>query len=206
MTMLPEPRYNRTMLSYEELESRLIAGFSPLVVTKVLDAYEMSHSVHEYQRRNDGTPYFWHSTRVARILLDELHVKDGDVLIAGLLHDVLEDSDTITKAVLEYNFGAYPAFLVEVLTKDLAKAKLDPEAVDLAHAQSLTSAPDDALIVKLVSRLDNFRCLEFNLKRNPLAYIQNTLERYIPMCTARNNAALGYLTGQLRWEANKILG
>ncbi|MCU0330449.1 MAG: HD domain-containing protein [Candidatus Kapabacteria bacterium] len=206
MTMLPEPRYNRTMMSYEELEARLVASFSPLVVTKVLDAYEMSHSVHEYQRRNDGTPYFWHSTRVARILLDELNVRDGDLLIAGLLHDVLEDSDTITKSVLEYNFGAYPAFLVDILTKDLAKAKLDPEAVDLAHAQSLTTAPDDALVIKLVSRLDNFRCLEFNLKRNPLSYIQNTLDRYIPLCTIRKHPALAYLTTQLRLEANKILG
>ncbi|MBP6509476.1 MAG: HD domain-containing protein, partial [Candidatus Kapabacteria bacterium] len=94
----------------------------------------MAQSVHAQQVRNDGTPYFYHSARTARIIMEELHAYDTDLIIAALLHDVLEDSTTITKGVLEYNFGSYVAYVVDMLTKDLAKARLDPDAVDVAHA------------------------------------------------------------------------
>jgi hypothetical protein len=101
----PSNTYNLTHLTYEELEARLVAHCEPIDVTRVLDAYEMARNVHEYQRRNDGTPYFFHASRTVKILMDELHVYDSDVLIASLLQDVLEDSDAISRTVLDYNFG-----------------------------------------------------------------------------------------------------
>lgn len=200
------PRYNTTFLSIEELETRLAAMIDPLQIPKVLDAYEMSRSVHEFQHRNDGTPYFWHSTRVARIILDELAIGDPDIIIAALLHDVLEDSDTITRSVLEYNFGSYVAYMVETLTKDLSQAQRDPDGVDLRHAETLMAASADCLVIKLSSRLDNFRCLSFHLKRSPIVYIRNTTERYLPLCERIQHPALAYLCTEIRREANKILG
>lgn len=203
----PEPGgYNTTFLRIEELEARLATNGDPIHATKVLDAYEMARSVHEFQTRNDGAPYFYHSTRVARILMDELGIYDADLLIASMLHDVLEDSDTITKTVLEYNFGSYVAYLVDTLTKDLSKARNDPDGVDVAHAEALKSASEDALIVKLASRLDNFRCLGYNLKRNPLVYIRNTTERYLPLADASVNPHLHKLAEEIRKESNKFLG
>ncbi|MBN9399203.1 MAG: bifunctional (p)ppGpp synthetase/guanosine-3',5'-bis(diphosphate) 3'-pyrophosphohydrolase ['Candidatus Kapabacteria' thiocyanatum] len=198
--------YNRTFLSYEELEARLAAKVEPLAISRVLDAYEMARNVHEFQKRNDGTPYFYHSTRVARILMDELGAYDTDLLIAALLHDVLEDSDTITKAVLDYNFGSYVTYLVVTLTKDLSKHKTDPDTVDIAHAEVLKSAGEDCLLIKLAARLDNFRCLYFNLKRNPLIYVRNTFERYLPLADATQNRGLHHLAAEIRKEANKFLG
>jgi (p)ppGpp synthase/HD superfamily hydrolase len=198
--------YNKTFLSYEELEARVAAHTDPLALPKVLDAYEMSRSVHEHQLRNDGTPYFWHSTRVTKILLDELQLNDSDLLISALLHDVLEDSDVITRGVLEYNFGSYVTYIVETLTKNLERAKTDPEGVDLAHAEALKAASEDCMVIKLASRLDNIRCLEFNLKRNPLVYIQNTFQRYLPTADASSNPRLHTLAREIRQEANKFLG
>ncbi len=200
------PSYNKTTLTYEELEARLAARGDLIGLSRVLDAYEMAASVHEFQTRNDGTPYFYHCTRTARILLDELAVYDTDILIASLLHDVLEDSETITRGVLEFNFGSYVAYMVEVLTKDLDRARLDPEAVDLEHADILSRASEDCLMIKLAARLDNVRCLAFNLKRNPLVYLRNTLERYVPIAEGSSSPQLQLLASKIRLEANKYLG
>jgi (p)ppGpp synthase/HD superfamily hydrolase len=201
-----EPSYNKTTLTYEELETRLTDRGELLGVQKVLDAYEMARSVHEFQVRNDGTPYFNHCARTARILMDELGIFDEDVLIAALLHDVLEDSDTITRGVLEYNFGSYVAYVVETLTKDLRRANKDPEGVDTEHSRRLQGASEDCLVIKLAGRLDNIRCLSFNLKRNPLIYLRNTLERYVPIAEASSTPHLRKLAAEIRQEANKFLG
>ena len=200
------PSYNKTTLTYEELEARLAARGDLIGLSRVLDAYEMAASVHEFQTRNDGTPYFYHCTRTARILLDELAVYDTDILIASLLHDVLEDSETITRGVLEFNFGSYVAYMVEVLTKDLDRERLDPEAVDIEHADIISKASEDCLMIKLAARLDNVRCLAFNLKRNPLVYLRNTLERYVPIAEGSSSPQLQLLASKIRLEANKYLG
>lgn len=175
-------------------------------MTRILNAYEMAQSVHEAQMRNDGTPYFHHSTRTVKILIDELGITDPDVIIAALLHDVLEDSTTITRGVLEYNFGGYVAYVVGTLTKDLKAAKHDPDGVDIAYVASLAQASDDCLLIKLAARLDNVRCLAFHLKRNPLVYLRATLERYLPLADASSSPTLHYLAAHIRQEANKYLG
>jgi len=198
--------YNTSLLSAQELEMRLAPKADPLSMTRILDAYEMARSVHEFQVRNDGTPYFHHSTRVCKILLDELHIYDADVLIGSLLHDVLEDSDTVTRTVLEYNFGSYVAYLIEMLTKDLSKARSNPDLVDLEHAERLKVASVDCMLIKLAARLDNFRCLQFNLKRNPLVYVRNTFERYLSIADESSDVRLRRLADEIRREANKFLG
>lgn len=201
-----DPTYNATYLSYEELEARLSVHADPIDVTRVMDAYEMGRAVHEHQRRNDGTPFYHHATRVAKILMDELGLFDADLLIAALLQDVLEDSKTVTRSVLEFNFGSYVAYLVDTLTKNLDKARQDPDGVDLAHVEGLRMASEDAMVIKLASRLDNFRCLNFNVKRNPHVYIRNTRERYLPIADASSNALLHKLAEDIRKESNKFLG
>ncbi|MCS6809276.1 MAG: HD domain-containing protein [Bacteroidota bacterium] len=199
--------YNRTFLAKDELEARLRDAMDILDLHKVLSAYELAESVHESIIRNDGTPFFYHSTRVCKILIDELECFDADVLSAALLHDVLEDSKTLTKEVLEYNFGQYVAYIVETLTKDLEVQRQKPDEVDLAHVEKLKNASEDCLLIRLAARLDNFRCLEFNLKRNPILYINNTAERYIPLAEKRPaNKRLQYLVRELKKERNKFLG
>ena len=56
------------------------------------------------------------------------------------------------------------------------------------------------------ARLDNIRCLSFNVKRNPLVYITNTLERYVPIAEASGNQRLYALATAIRSEANTFLG
>ncbi|HBB24797.1 MAG TPA: hypothetical protein DCZ59_00890 [Bacteroidetes bacterium] len=200
------PDYNRRTLTAEDLQSRVLLNGDPIQVNRVLDAFEMASSVHAGKLRNDGTPYFDHIARTVMILMDELKIYDTDVIIAALLHDVLEDSKTITREVLEYNFGSYVAYIVETLTKDLDAAKVDPERVDAYYAERLRKASQDCLLVKLAARLDNFRCLNFNLKKNPVLYVSATLDRYVPIAEAAADIRLQMLATLIRHEANTVLG
>lgn len=205
--MNPE-KYNRTFLSREELQTRLQGyNFDPLQMNKVVSAYEIAENVHHHQMRNDGTPYFYHCSRVCKILLDELCCTDEDILSASLLHDVLEEkSEEITRSVLEYNFGSYVTYIIETLTKDLERSRTSPEEVDLEQVEKLKNSNEDCLVIRLTARLDNFRCLEFNLKRNPIQYVNETSERYIPLAENSQSSMLQYLVRELKKERNKFVG
>lgn len=198
--------YHKSYYSLDEIREKLMNSLDPISMLKIVDAYELSSNVHQFQMRNDGTQYFHHCSRVCKILIEELYISDPVVLCAALLHDVLEDSDVLTASVIEYNFGKTVAEYVEILTKDLNSYKQNPDIVDLEHLFLLEHAPDDVLIIKLAARLDNFRCLEFNLKRNPLIYIQKTTEQFIPLAEQRNNKKLEYLVSEIKKERNKFLG
>ena len=88
----------------------------------------------------------------------------------------------------------------------MEKAKIDADKVDLIHVESLKHASEDCMVIKLTARLDNFRCLSFNVKRNPLVYINNTFERYLPIAESTSNKRLHWLATELRKEANKFFG
>src|ERR1022692_4215681 len=90
------PKYNETYLSRDELEKLLRElEVAAVEINKVIDAYDMAESVHEFQKRPDGTPYFWHPSRVAKIVLVELNQTDTNIISAALLHDTLEDSHVL---------------------------------------------------------------------------------------------------------------
>ena len=198
--------YNHTTLTSAELEEMLSHHLDAAEINRVICAYELAESVHENQFRGDGSPYFYHCTRVCRILAYELGVTDAVVLSAALMHDVLEDSETLTQEVIEYNFGRYVAYLVDVLTKDLARRAYEPEVVDREHIELLKNSSSDCLLIKLAARLDNFRCLEFNLKRNPHQYIYETETQYLPIVEQSSNNSFNKLTAELLKERNKFLG
>jgi len=198
--------YNQTSYDRYDLERELTDFLDPIDIHRVMSAYDLAEEVHHNQKRNDGSPYFFHSARVCKILLKEINVQDPDILIAGLTHDVLEDSPTLTQEVLAYNFGEYAAFIVQILTKNLDEQKVDPDAVEKAHVELLTKSPSDCLIIKLAARLDNFRCLDFQLKRNPLVYVNKTNELYLPLADSSDNQYLQKLSEELKRERNKFLG
>ena len=206
--MLEQPnKYNQTFLSKSELRDKLLPIIGPVELNRILCAYEMAENVHQFQQRNDGTPYFWHPTRVTKILLDELTITEPDILITALLHDTLEDSDILNSEVLEYNFGNYVSYLVEMLTKEI-RVEDGPlrEKIDREYVERLKKAPEDCLVIKLADRLDNFRCLEFNLKRNPYKYVKETSEHYMPMAEESSNLNILYLLRELKKERNKFFG
>jgi GTP pyrophosphokinase len=200
-------KYNQTFLSKSELQDRLTPIIGAVDLNRVICAYELARDVHQFQQRNDGTPWFWHPTRVTKILLEELNITDPDLLIAALLHDTLEDSDILTSEVIEYNFGPYVSYLVETLTKEI-RIEDGPlrEQIDKEYVDRLMQSAEDCRIIKLSDRLDNMRCLDFNLKRNPYKYVKETSEHYVPMAEGSENMHLRYLLKQIKDERNKFFG
>ena len=73
---------------------------------EVRDALEVAFDAHEGQRRKSGEPYITHPVAVAAILAEmEL---DHESLVAGLLHDTVEDTQAVTFESLEKRYGATP--------------------------------------------------------------------------------------------------
>jgi guanosine-3',5'-bis(diphosphate) 3'-pyrophosphohydrolase len=204
---LPVFKYNETYLERAEMERMLRErGLAALDINVVLDAYDMAESVHEFQKRPDGTPYFWHPSRVAKIIVDELGISDISIICAALLHDVLEDSQVLTSEILEYNFGAYTSYLVSMLTKDIKAQGELREIIEKEYVERLTGATEDAKMLKLCDRLDTFRCLEFNVKRNPIKYVMETTKHYFPLAEKSEDPNMKYLLKELQQTRNKFLG
>ncbi|MDH7514631.1 MAG: HD domain-containing protein [Bacteroidota bacterium] len=198
------PLYNQIVYTRDELIADLAPETDPAGLTMVLGAYDMAASVHEHQRRADTTPYFWHITRVARILIRELRIFNAEVIAASLLHDVLEDSTVITADVIKYNFGSYVSYIVEVLTKNIRLTGEAGEQEDLEYIERLRRASIDCRIVKFAERLDNFRCMEFGVKRDPFRYIDETERYYFPMAASEKNNALRYLVEEMQKVKGKL--
>src|SRR4051794_38560648 len=90
----------------------------------VLKAAEFAAEKHRMQRRKDvdASPYINHPLALANILISEGHVEDPDVLVAALLHDTVEDTDTTTDE-LEQEFGKRIAEIVAEVTDDKSLPK-----------------------------------------------------------------------------------
>jgi len=198
------PLYNQTEYSRDELIADISQHVDPVGLTTILGAYDMSSSVHEFQVRKDGTPYFRHISRVARILIRELDYRNADAISGALLHDVLEDSEIITAEVIKFNFNPYISYIVEVLTKDIRmfgvhRKQLDEEYIDRLRYSSL-----DCKLIKFAERLDNYRCLEFGVKRNPFRYIDETEQFYFPMAQTENNEMLNRIIDEMSRIKKKL--
>lgn len=200
------PLYNQTRYKRDELIADIGHRVDPVGLTTVLGASDMAASVHEFQFRGDATPYFWHISRVARIIVHELEYINPDVIAAAYLHDVLEDSDIITPEVVKFNFGSYVSYIVEVLTKNIRLMGLPREQEDQQYIERMSYAGLDCKIIKFAERLDNFRCLEFGVKRNPFRYIEETEALYFPMAERENNPMLNHLVAEMNRVKGKLLG
>ena len=123
-------------------------------------AWQLSSRAHRGQKRWSGDEAISHGVAVARILVEQ-HL-DGVSIAAGLLHDVVEDTD-ITIADVEREFGAEVASIVDGLTK-IATLTFRSSAEEQVenYRKLLMSVARDArvVIIKLADRLLNMRTLE----------------------------------------------
>lgn len=157
-------------------------------------AYEFAKKAHEGQFRLSGQPYITHPVGVALILL-ELGM-DTNSIVAGLLHDVVEDTK-ISSAVLEAEFGVSIAAIVEGLTKlkTVIKRGSDSEgskgveSVQMQHSQIenirkmlLATAKDvRVIIVRLADRLHNMRTASGWVEKKRREKALETMEIYAPL-------------------------
>lgn len=117
-------------------------------------AYEFSKAGHYKQERDDGSRYFDHPKTVAWILMTEFGVRDWEVIVDALLHDIREDTYLLTHKCLVINFGLNVACDVDALTKREEEKKNVGVYIERVKKQGFR-----AVIVKLADRLHNLRTL-----------------------------------------------
>lgn len=137
----------------------------PTPDTRLIRALHYAAERHCHQRRKDAeaSPYINHPIALLHILAVEAEVTDPDVLIAAVLHDVLEDCSGPGQMHLQQRrdeirgqFGAAVLELVEAVTDDKALPKAERKQAQVAHAAHL---PHGAKLIKLADKTANLRDL-----------------------------------------------
>ncbi|CCV64547.1 Guanosine polyphosphate pyrophosphohydrolase/synthetase [Alteracholeplasma palmae J233] len=147
---------------------------------KIEKAYLLAKSKHTGQMRRSGEPYIIHPVAVTRILAG---LNAGpNTLVAGLLHDIVEDTD-VTFDDLTQMFGKDVASLIDGVTK-LTKLSFNQEGTQSDnHQKMLLAMARDirVVIIKIADRLHNMRTLDFMPKDKQVRIASETLEIYAPL-------------------------
>jgi|TARA_R100001039_G_C1854872_1_gene118545 GTP pyrophosphokinase/guanosine-3',5'-bis(diphosphate) 3'-pyrophosphohydrolase len=150
-------------------------------VDSIRRAYHFADHAHEGQTRRSGERYITHPLAVAHVLA-MMHM-DYECIMAGLLHDVIEDT-ALTKADLAAEFGEEVGELVEGVTK-LAKAAFETQkhaqAENLRKMLLAMSRDIRVIIVKLADRLHNMRTLGHLRPEKRRRIANETLDIYAPI-------------------------
>lgn len=166
----------------------------------VYRAYVFAAKMHRGQTRLSGEPYLFHPIEVAVTLAN---MKMDPVTVAtGLLHDVLEDTDTTLEQLMEL-FGSEVAQLVNGVTK-ISKihftTREEYQAENLRKMLLAMAKDIRILLVKLADRLHNVRTLNFASEEQQQRVAQETLDIYAPLA---NRLGLGLMKAELEDQAFK---
>ena len=160
----------------------LVKSYDPEADEDALNrAYVFAMKKHGAQLRTSGDPYYSHPIEVAGILTK--FKLDSASIIAGLLHDTVEDTDTTVEEVREL-FGDQVASLVDGLTK---LAMIEQKSGSSKQAENfrklLLAMSDDirVLLIKLADRLHNMRTLHFCPPEKRQRIARETLDIYAPL-------------------------
>ena len=178
--------------------ARALEGYADrLDVPAICRAYDLAVQAHAGQSRASGDQYVSHTIEVATILA-QLRL-DTDTIIAGLIHDTIEDTE-ITLRDVEEQFGVQVAAIVDGVTK-LGKVRFrsaTEQQVENYRKMLLSMASDARVIlVKLADRLHNMRTLEHLADEKRRRIALETREIYAPLAHRLGVAAI-------RWELEDL--
>jgi len=124
-------------------------------VNIVIKAMAFAADKHRNQRRKDAeaSPYINHPIALADVLANEAGIEDERVLVAAILHDTVEDTET-TEQELVRNFGQEVADIVAEVTDDKSLPKAERKRLQVEHAPTLSRR---ARLIKLSDKICNLR-------------------------------------------------
>jgi len=166
---------------FEPLKELVSSYLSKVQIDLLKQAYVVARDAHEGQMRSSGEPYITHPVAVAHNLA-KMHL-DHETLMAALLHDVIEDTET-TKDELAELFGHTVAELVEGVSK-LDKLKFDnKEEMQAENFRKMVLAMVQdirVILIKLADRTHNMRTLGSLRPDKRRRIARETLEIYAPI-------------------------
>jgi (p)ppGpp synthase/HD superfamily hydrolase len=136
---------------------------------------------HGTQTRPAGQPYQEHLLEALTVLVEAVGVSDVDTLVAAVLHDVVEDTDTSLDEIRR-RFGERSAELVDWVTKPEPAAGQDRTTARTAYLDRLRDAPPAAIEIKLADRLSNVQRLDTHPRPEKRAsYYRETVTSIVPL-------------------------
>ena len=170
----------------EELYDRLIQTikqYHPSTDLSLIEkAYNMANNAHLGQLRKSGEPYIIHPLCVA-LILSELEL-DKETIIAGLLHDIVEDTE-ITLEDVTKEFSAEVALLVDGVTKlgqlSYSKDKVEIQAENLRKMFLAMAKDIRVILIKLADRLHNMRTMQYMKPEKQKEKSRETMDIYAPI-------------------------
>lgn len=177
---------------------RQIAALNPGINAGLVEkAYRFSWNAHRDQKRKSGEPFLAHPVAVALILAEQK--LDSVTIAAGLLHDVIEDTQ-ISREKIGEEFGGEILLLVDGVTKiQRFQLKSREERQAETYRKMLLSMAEDirVIIIKFADRLHNLRTLTFLPSEKIRQVAAETLDIYAPLAQRLGMA-------KIKWELEDI--
>ena len=167
---------------YEDLIQEIRKYHPSSDLSDIERAYKIARDAHEGQKRKSGEPYIIHPLCVA-IILAELEL-DKETIIAGLLHDVVEDT-VMTSEDVTREFGAEVALLVDGVTKltqlNYQHDKIEVQAENLRKMFLAMAKDIRVILMKRADRLHNMRTMQYQTPAKQIEKSRETMEIYAPI-------------------------
>ena len=190
------------MISLEDILTEVRSHNPDADVELIRNAYSFAAKAHKGQVRLSGNPYITHLLEVSLILAR--FKMDTTVIVSGLLHDVVEDTETTLDSI-RTEFGDNVANLVDSVTKigRIAFRTREERQAESFRKMLLAMARDlRVIIIKLADRLHNMRTLEFVSESEQQQLARETYEIYAPLA---NRLGISWLKGELEDLAFRYL-
>ncbi|NBI17750.1 bifunctional (p)ppGpp synthetase/guanosine-3',5'-bis(diphosphate) 3'-pyrophosphohydrolase [Neglecta sp. X4] len=167
--------------SYEELQKIIGESGKDYDRERIGEAYWLAEEKHRDQRRSSGEPYIIHPLSVAAILV-ELGM-DSQSVMAGLLHDVVEDTDCTIEDITA-QFGHEVALLIDGVTKldKIPYSSREEQQAENLRKMLMAMAEDiRVIIIKFADRMHNLSTLEYVSPQKQRDKARECLEVYAPI-------------------------
>ncbi len=188
---------------FTDIKNKLIAQKrAPEDIQMIEKAFEFAKKLHQGQYRVSEEPYIIHPVEVVKILLDLK--ADTHTLMAGFLHDILEDTDTQPEEIEEL-FGTDVLNLVQGVTKLgklQFKSKEERQAENFRRLFIAMASDFRIIFLKLADRLHNMRTLNFMAAAKQQRIAQETLDIFAPLA---NRLGVGKIKAELEDLSLKYL-